>query len=666
MIEDWGTWDIMDLVYGNNSISSLKDEEQVRKRPAVIFGTNDIHGCAHSIFEIIANAIDEVREGYGDIIKVEVQEDNIISVIDNGRGVPMDWNESEGKYNWELVFCTLYASGKYDSNSYMASLGLNGLGATATQYASEFMEVVSIRDDKLYTMNFEMGKPVGEMKVRPADGAPSGTRITFKPDKEVFTDIDVTVEYYLDVLRRQAMLHKNLKIILKYHNRREIVLHYPGGVKDFIDIVCEKRIIPEIINFVGQDTGCEDEDAEPYNVNMELTMVFSRDTSLIEMYHNSSYLSDGGSSYDAMIYALSKAIEDYAKQSGKIGKNDKILYRDIEELLVLIGTTECNAGITYFKNQTKTAITNKFIRRAYVNFVYYNFTRWLTENKAHADRVLTEVLANKYARESADAVKKKVIKKLSKSIDTYQGRPRKLVASLTNNPFERELYIVEGDSAATSCVLARNRRFQDIMPIRGKIMNCLKEDLTRILNSEIIIDLIRVLGCGIEAESKYVKDLPKFNIEKLNYCKVIICTDADLDGMQIRCLILTMIYRLMPTLLRKGKVFIAETPLYEIGVKDDTLFAYDENEKEDIVNSLINKGYSRNKISLQRSKGLGENDPEMMSVSTMNPDTRRLISIDYPEDEKSVALVFKSLLGDDIESRRYMIEQYFDVGIDID
>lgn len=654
-------------IYSNNSISTLKDEQQVRQRPAVIFGTNDIEGCAHSILEIIANSVDEVREGFGSKLLVKVDEDNVITVQDNGRGVPMDWNEAEGKYNWELVFCTLYASGKYDDSNYESSLGLNGLGATATQYASEFMRVESIRDNKKYTMNFEKGRPVGELKVEEASGEVTGTTITFKPDREVFTGINVPLEYYLDVLRRQAMIHRGLDINLQYKGN-DIDLYYENGAKDFIELICDKRMGDKIISFEGEAIGSDGnsyEDVE-YRLKMTAAFTFSRELALIEMYHNSSHLSEGGTSYDGMTSGITKVIDEYAKQEGKLSKRDKIQFKDIEEILVFIGTTDSPASVTSFKHQTKTAISNKFIRKAYNEFIIYNLSRWMNENKSIADKIVDEVLLNKKARESADAVKKKVIRKLSTTTDNFAGRPEKFTDCASNIPSERELYIVEGDSAKGSCVFARNGKFQAIMPIRGKIMNCLKEDLTKILNSEIIVDLMRVMQCGIEAESKYVKDLPKFDINKLNYGKIIICTDADLDGMQIRCLIITMLYRLVPTLLEEGKVFIAETPLYEINVQGESIFAYNENEKEELMKELYEKGFTDRQIKIERSKGLGENDAEMMALTTMNPETRRLIQVEYNREDKNARRVLESLLGDDIESRRHMIEQYFDMEVLID
>ena len=656
--------------YGNSSISALKDEQQVRQRPAVIFGTNDVNGCAHSIFEIIANSIDEAREGYGDLIELEVSEDNVVTVRDNGRGVPMDWNESEGKYNWELVFCTLYASGKYDASNYSASLGLNGLGATATQYASEFMRVISRRDGKRYEMEFEVGRPKGELKVEDDVSGITGTEITFKPDRSVFTDIDVAVEFYIDKIRRQAMLHPSVTFIIRYKGLNEVQLHYEDGIKGFIDEVCNKQYIGGAIKFngsvVGSDSG---EKKDEYKVDMGLAITFSRETYFIEMYHNGAYMKDANENVTdvAIRNGVCKVIEEMGKELGKISKNDRVSFKDVEEIMVAVGYTSCAGNKTYFKNQTKTAINNPFIYEAYYNFVHEEFKRWAIENKGSIEKIISEVLLNRKARESAEAVKRKVIKKLTSSIDNNIGSlPDKFVECDSRNPKEREVYIVEGDSACGSCKQARDARFQAIMPVRGKIMNCLKEDLTRILNSEIITDLIKIYGCGVEVKSRRIKDLPEFDINKLNWSKIIFCTDADLDGMQIRCLLITMIYRLMPSLLKYNKVFIAETPLFEIIANKETYFAYNEAEKVEILNKLEEKGVSSNKIKVNRSKGLGENDPEMMSRSTMHPATRRLVPIEYIENDEELSKLINALLGDDIESRRSLINEYFDMEVDID
>lgn len=655
--------------YNQQSISSLKGADQVRKRPAVIFGTDDALGCAHGIFEIIANSVDEAREGHGSLVKISVFKDGTVEVIDSGRGVPMGWNESEGKFNWELVFCTMYASGKYDSANYGSSLGLNGLGATATQYASEFMVVESTRNGETSIMKFEKGVPVGDLQVVPANREGTGTLIRFKPDMEVFSSIDVPEEYYIDKLRRQAMTHPGLEFDFFYEkSNRRISLIFNSGAQEYIDEVIEKRMLSKTISFSGESTGYDDErNTEPYKVKMNFAFNFSRESAVNEIYHNGSYLSEGGVTADAIKNAVTGAFDDHCTDIGKLGKSDKIIFRDIESILVCIGDTNCPGNRTAFKNQTKLAIGNPFIKKVYTEFIYHNMRNWLRSDKVQGERVINEVLANKQAREEADKISKRLVQSLNKGISGIGNKVKKFVDCSTQNIFDRELYIVEGDSALGACKLSRNATFQAIMPVRGKILNCLKKDLTKILKNEIIVDLIRVLGCGIEARSNVIKELPPFDMTKLRWGKVIICTDADLDGMQIRCLIITCIYRLCPTLLKQGKVYIAETPLFEITAKGKTYFAYNQPEKDTILAKLKEEGVRDTQIKIQRSKGLGENDPDMMSVSTMHPKTRRLVPVDYPEDDSMVADYFNALLGDDIEARKELINAYFaQTKVDID
>lgn len=657
--------------YGQRSITRLKDEQQVRQRPAVIFGTNDERGAAHGVYEIIANAIDEAREGYGKLIKVSIWKDGTVEVQDSGRGIPMGWNETEKMFNWELVFCTLYASGKYDSESYGSSLGLNGLGATAMQYASEFMDVQSTINGKTSVMQFKKGKPHGELQVLDTPNRSNGTIIRFKPDKSVFVgmvNLTMPAEYYINLLRRQAMLHAGLEIILSHEDLgKDISLKYENGIVDFVDAVCTKPMLNKTYYISGEEWGTDNEEqnSENYKLDMRIAFNFSRESELLEIYHNGSHLYEGGASMDALKMAFTRAFEDHAKDGGKINKSEKFHIKDIESILVCVGDTNAPGNRTFFKNQTKAAINNPFIRKAYADFLYYHLRNWLKEDK-QAERVLAEVIANKTAREEADRVSKKVVQSLSRNI-TFSNKPKKFVDCKSKSPFDRELFIVEGDSALGSCKLARNSAFQAIMPVRGKIINCLKADLPRILSSDIIIDLLRVLGCGIEAESKHIENLPEFDLSKLNYGKIIITTDADLDGMQIRCLIITMFYRLLPSLLKAGRVYIAETPLFEITAKKETYFAYNEAEKENIKNQLQAAGVKDSQIKIQRSKGLGENDPDMMSESTMHPKTRRLMPVEYPKDDTDVANYFNALLGDDIETRRILINEYFELtDVDID
>lgn len=644
----------------------------MRKRPTVIFGTNDVNGCAHAIFEIIANSIDEAREGFGTEIEVEVTSDGAVVVTDHGRGVPMDYNPKEGKFNWELVFCELYAGGKMDASNYTGSLGLNGLGSAATQYASEWMHVESMRKDDdgpgytKYSMDFQRGKPVGELKKEKGEPGVTGTRISFKPDNTVFTDIKVQPKFFLDKLRRQAMLIPGLRFVLKYAGLgNSIVLEYPLGIKGFIDEICETQMLPNgAAMFSGEVKATDDEATEEYyDFKMQLAFSFSRSSiGFMEMYHNGSWLYEGGTTLKGLQDGFIKAFEEIAKANGDLQKSEKLIFKDIEEIIAAIGSTNSPGDIAIFRHQTKTAIENRGMYPAYRKFVYDSLKNWAIENKTVADKVVKEVVLNKKAREKADAVKKNVIKKLSTSIDTTFGMPEKFVPCNTKVVEEREVYIVEGDSAAGSCVMARNSQFQAIMPIRGKIKNCLKDELTNILrsdNNNIVIDLCRVFGCGLEVESKYIKDLPKFDINKRNFGKYIICTDADVDGMQIRCLVLTMIYRLMPSLIKAGLVYIAETPLYEITYKDEAEFAYSDEERDDVVARMVANGANENKINIARSKGLGENEPEMMARSTMRPETRHLVKVTMGDDDEQTADIFNALLGNDIDSRKYLIEQYF-------
>ena len=654
------------------SLKSLKDEQQVRQRAQVIFGTNDEYGCAHSIYEIIANSIDEAREGYGDKILIDIKLNGEVVVEDFGRGIPMDWNSEEGKYDWEIAFCTLYGSGKYDAALYGQSLGLNGLGLTATQYASEYMIGESIYNGKVHTVNFKKGKPVGKMVVNPVKpgGKQNGTKITFKPDPEVFVGIKKNAlppEYYINLLRRQAMLHPGLEIVFNHESvGHPLTLKYDNGIVDFIGAVSEKPMM-KTVSFTDTDRGTDDAELfpEPYELNMKVAFNFDRNSSLLELYHNGSHLYEGGVTMDALKNATTRAFTDHAKELGKLTKGDRFQFKDIESIFVCIGATDAPGNRTFFKNQTKAAITNTFIGQAFGQFIYNNIRNWLKNDKANSDKILTEVLTNKKAREEADKVSKKVVQSLSKTV-SFGDRPSGFYDCTSKNTFENEIYIVEGKSALGSTVTARFEDFQAVIAVRGKIINCLKEQLTRVLNNDIIIGLFRVLGCGIEARSKHIDNLPEFDINKLKYGKIIICTDADLDGMQIRCLVITMFYILAPSLLKAGKVFIAETPLFEITYGDENYFCFTEEEKTATLNRLEAQGANMKKVRIERSKGLGENTAEMMHESTMNPLTRRLIPVEY-HDDPIVADTFSALLGDDIVNRRMLIDQYFELtDVDID
>jgi len=640
--------------YGNESITSLKGADRVRLRPAVIFGSDGLEGCQQSFFEILSNSIDEAREGYGKFIRVIRHKDYSITVEDQGRGIPLDYNPKEQRYNWELVYCELYAGGKYSNNTgenYEYALGLNGLGACATQYSSEYMDVTVYRDGYKYELHFEKGNNIGGLKKTKCNYEHTGTIQKWKPDLEVFTDIKIPAEYFRDVLRRQAVVNAGLvfEFIDEESGTTERFV-YENGIADYVAELNMDKGITKPCYFAGSAKGRDREDKPEYKVKMEIAFCFNNEINTIQYYHNSSWLEYGGSPDKAVRAAFVYEIDKYLRNTNKYNKNEsKITFSDIEDSLILI--TNTFSTMTSYENQTKKAINNKFIQEAITDFLKQKLEIYLIENKEEAEKIAAQVLINKRSRESAERARIDVKKKLGGAMD-ISSRVKKFVDCRSKDVNKRELYIVEGDSALGSVKMGRDSEFQAVMPVRGKILNCLKADYSGIFKSEIIVDLIKVLGCGVEIKSKHNKNLGSFDLDNLKWNKIIICTDADVDGYQIRTLILAMFYRLMPTLIEKGKVFIAESPLFEITAKGKSYFAYTEKEKNEILEKL--KGQ---KVTIQRSKGLGENDPEMMWITTMNPETRRLIQV-MPDDAENTQKFFDLLLGDNLQGRKDFISEY--------
>ena len=649
-------------VYNDDSITSLKGADRVRKRPGVIFGSDGLEGCEHAVFEILSNSIDEAREGHGSLITVTRFLDKSVQVEDMGRGCPVDWNEKEGRYNWELVFCELYAGGKYDnenSENYEFSLGLNGLGSCATQYASQYMDVTVWRGGKEYTLHFEKGENIGGLQVKEltANKKKTGTRIHWLPDLDVFTDIAVTLDYYRDAMKRQAVVNAGVTFRLLNEtaagqfDTEEFL--YPRGIQDYIAELAGDDALTEPVFWEAERRGRDRADKPEYKVKLSVALCFSNRVSIVEHYHNSSFLEHGGSPEKATRLALVGAIDKYLRENNKYLKSEaKITYPDVQDCLILVSNNFSTQ--TSYENQTKKAITNKFVQDAMAEFLRSRLEIYFIENHDAAEKIAAQVLINKRSRETAEKTRINQKKKLTEKID-IANRVQKFVDCRTKDVERRELYIVEGDSALGACKQSRDAEFQGLMPVRGKILNCLKADYPRIFKSDVITDLMKVLGCGVEVSGKAVKDLNQFDLNNLRWNKVVICTDGDVDGFQIRTLILTMLYRLCPTLIREGKVYIAETPLFEITYKDKTAektwFAYSEKEKADILRSLEGK-----KVKIDRSKGLGENDPEMMWLTTMNPETRRLIKV-LPDDVEETARVFDLLLGDNRSGRKEYIAE---------
>ena len=645
--------------YDDQSIKSLKGADRVRKRPAVIFGSDDLIGCQHSFIEILANSVDEAREGYGDKIIVKKYRDLSIEVEDFGRGVPLGYNEKEKRWNWELVFCELYAGGKYDNNdgnsAYEFSLGLNGLGATATQYSSEYMNVRSYNGKTLSEINFKAGNVKGELSVTDIEPGMKkrGSIIRWRPDLKVFKEIDIPVDFLSATLRRQAFVNAGIRFILEVENEKgkfdKTEYYYEHGIADYIAEITEGLSMTQPVLWSFETKGRDREDMDDYKLKAEITFCFAK-TGMTEYYHNSSFLEYGGAPDKAVKNAFTSVIDKYIKAHNKKAKNEsKVSFADIADNLAVIVNSASTQ--TSYENQTKKAITNAFIQKALTEFIKTNLDIYLTENASSANIIANQVMVNKKARESAEKTKIDIKKKLTGTMDV-SNRVEKFVPCRSKDPFIREVYIVEGDSAMSSCKLGRNAEFQAIIPVRGKTLNCMKSTYDKIFASDIIVDLLKVIGCGVEVKTGKKTDLATFDYDLLKWNKIIICTDADEDGFQIRTLLLTMFYRLLPTLIEKGKIFIAESPLFEITSGGETYFAYNEFEKTEILNKLGNKKYT-----LQRSKGLGENEPDMMWRTTMCPQTRRLIAV-TPTDAEETARMFDILLGDALQDRKKFITDF--------
>mgnify|MGYP002769343846 CR=1 FL=1 len=652
-------------VYNEESISQLKGADRVRLRPAVIFGSDGIEGCEHAVFEILSNSIDEAREGYGKEITVTRFLDGSVEVVDHGRGMPMDYNEKEKRWNWELLFCEMYAGSKYNTNNggtYEYSLGLNGLGLCATQYASEYMDAEVHKNGFRYEIHFKAGEPVSELQKEPYNKKDTGTRIRWKPDIKVFTDIDIPLEYYQETILRQSVVNAGIKFVLRNQTGEKSFdkyeYCYENGIVDYIKEFVGDDAFSSVQFWQGERKGRDRADLPEYKVKLNVALCFSNKKQLKEYYHNSSFLEHGGAPEKAVKSAFVSQIDSYLKANSKYLKSDsKINFQDVEDCLVLVSSSFSTQ--TSYENQTKKAITNKFIQEAMTDFLRHQLEVYFIENRIDAEKIAEQVLINMRSRVKAESTRLN-IKKTLQSGNSMTDRIEKFVDCRSKDVSEREIFIVEGDSALGACKQARDSAFQAVMPVRGKILNCLKAEYPKIFKNDIITDLIKVLGCGVEVSSKANKNLSLFNMDNLRWSKVIICTDADVDGYQIRTLILTMIYRLMPTLIKEGKVFIAESPLYEITCKDETWFCYTEKEKQDALLEIGDRKYT-----IQRSKGLGENEPEMMWLTTMNPKTRRLIKVEPDYSPEAVADKFDLLLGDNLQGRKdYIAEngaQYIDM-----
>ena len=454
--------------YDNQSISSLKGADRVRKRPGVIFGSDGLEGCEHAVFEILSNAIDEAREGHGREIIVTRYADKSIEGEDFGRGCPVDWNEAEGRYNWELVFCELYAGGKYkngDGDNYEYSLGLNGLGSCATQYASEYFDAVIYRDGFKYTLHFEKGEIVGDMKKEPADRKKTGSRFRWKPDLDVFTDIDIPLDYYTETLKRQAVVNAGVTFRLRDQVGGKFETQdflYENGIIDYVRELAGDDPLTQPVFWQTERRGRDREDKPEYKVKLSVSFCFSNRVQVIEHYHNSSWLEHGGAPEKAAKSAFVSAIDAWLRQNGKYTKTEsKITFNDVQDALVLVSNNFSTQ--TSYENQTKKSITNKFVQEAMTDFLRSQLEVYFIENPFDAEKIAGQVLVNKRSRETAEKTRLGIKKKLSGSLD-ISNRVQKFVDCRTKDVSLRELYIVEGDSAMAPSSSAVTRSFRASCP----------------------------------------------------------------------------------------------------------------------------------------------------------------------------------------------------------
>ena len=560
---------------------------------------------------------------------------------------------------------------EYPMFCYQCEQTAGGKGCTKMGVCGKTPEVAALQDLLIFQIKgiscyakeiVEKGENVGGLKKESYTKKDTGTRIRWKPDLEVFTDIQVPVEYFLDIIKRQAIVNDGVTFVFRNQvgNQFETTeFCYQNGIVDHVKEIAGEDALTSVQFWQTERKVRDRDDKDEYRTKINVACAFSNRTKAIEYYHNSSWLEYGGAPDKAVRNAFVYQIDAYLKQTSKYNKNEsKITFADVEDCLILV--TNSFSTQTSYENQTKKAINNKFIQDAMTEFLRQQLEVYFIENKTDAEKIANQVLVNKKSRENAEKARIDIKKKLTGTMD-ITNRVEKFVDCRSKDVSQREVYIVEGDSALGSCKLARDPMFQAIMPIRGKILNCLKADYPRIFKSDIITDLVKVLGCGVEIKSAHNKNIESFNLDNLRWDKVIICTDADVDGFQIRTLVLTMIYRLMPTLIEKGKVYIAESPLYEITItktkrKGEKHFAYTDGEKEEILKKFTEDGLSkeRDEYDIKRSKGLGENEPDMMSLTTMHPSTRRLIRV-TPENAESTSRMFDVLLGDNITDRKEYI-----------
>ncbi|WP_456409136.1 DNA topoisomerase (ATP-hydrolyzing) subunit B [Caldithrix abyssi] len=621
--------------YTAKNIQVLKGLEAVRKRPAMYIGDVTSKGLHHLVYEIVDNSIDEAMAGYATEIMVTIHPDESISVEDNGRGIPVDLHPVEKKPAVEIIMTTLHAGGKFDKNTYKVSGGLHGVGASVVNALSEWCKVEIYRNNKIYQQVYERGAPVTELKII-GETDKRGTKITFLADSEIFKKISYKFEVLANRLRELAFLNKNLKItIVDERNDIQETYQYEGGLKEFVAYLDASRtpLHEEPIYFEGE------RDDIPVEIALQYNTAYTEN---ILTYCNNVNTMEGGTHLSGFKSALTRTINSYAQKYNFIKNNDKINLsgEDVREGLTAVISVKVPEP--QFEGQTKTKLGNSEVRGAVETLVNEKLFEFLEQNPAVARPIIEKCISAARAREAARQARELTRRK---TVLDSSSLPGKLADCSSNDPKESELYLVEGDSAGGSAKQARDRRFQAILPLKGKILNVEKARLDKILSNDEIKTIITAIGTGIGSDS--------FDIEKRRYDKIIIMTDADVDGAHIRTLLLTFFYRYMGELIQQGKIYIAQPPLYKIKNGKQEFYAFDDEEKERIIKEL---GVDESKVVIQRYKGLGEMNPEQLWETTMNPETRTILQVSI-DNAMEADQIFTILMGEEVAPRKKFIEE---------
>ena len=624
--------------YGADQIQILEGLEAVRKRPGMYIGSTSSRGLHHLVYEIVDNAVDEALAGYCDTVEVTINKDNSITVIDNGRGIPVGINHKAGIPAVEVVFTILHAGGKFGGGGYKVSGGLHGVGASVVNALSTWLEVTIYHEGKIYRQRYERGKTIYKLKViGDCDSEKTGTMVTFHPDPEIFEETVFDFHTLKHRFREIAFLTKGLKIIAK-DNRgeepKETVFHYEGGIREFVQYLNKSTtaLYEEILYFEGTKDGVMVEVAMQHNDSY---------TENTYGFVNNITTPEGGTHVVGFRNALTKTFNEYARKNKLLKDSDANLSgEDIREGLTAIISVKIEDP--QFEGQTKQKLGNSEARGAVDNIVANQLEIYLEQNPAVAKIIIEKSVLSQRARDAA-----RKARDLTRRKTALEGMslPGKLADCMDKDPSKCEIYIVEGDSAGGSAKTARSRATQAILPLRGKILNVEKARLDRIYANAEIKAMITAFGTGIHED---------FDISKLRYNKIIIMTDADVAGAHIATLLLTFLYRFMPELIKQGHVYLAKPPLFKIERNKKVYYAYSEKEQDEILNEIGRDGNNR----IQRYKGLGEMDAEQLWETTMDPERRILLKVVMDEETSSeVDLTFKTLMGDKVEPRREFIEE---------